>query len=529
MKKCLVLTSVLVLAACGGGSGGGHHENIITPTESNKRNAVITGIQPSVDNEAERTAHAKAALGEAYYSSVTDVNINTNRAAANVSADKNVCKSERDCNDIAFNNMKKWLIDNIDSLTEDTISNSGDLRKALMLAGFKNDLPGNWDDIKSWFFANREEIRNQAKDIFDKFGEHKEQTLKDIDFMIASVRDDDEPNGILKLGMDNDGTITSIVLDNELTAKRIDDTAAFQFDKSYRYELTKVNFDGVDFSKQENQIDLDFYIDSDKQLSLDQVKEKFLAKLEGSDLPTELRDILIRYVQNMARDGYDEAIEQTTFTTHLLGKDIGLKYADFGYADAHMTRTVDGENADWNEYNTMAGGYSLKKISADNLPMDTKMTFTGSAVAGLRVQVGNWDEEDGIEKQMLARTNDATLTFDKGTEELEMNFSKNTDAENRWYDVKFTKDANGNINMHYSNEEALSDKDFALYGYTNNDVPLDTKSENATFETSYYGDAGTASEATAVVGFRDEDMLQSQEGYTYRELDFNAAFGGTRK
>ncbi|MBD5389383.1 hypothetical protein HDR63_03970 [bacterium] len=528
MKKYVILTSVLALTACGGGSGSGSvggHDSI----SSEISNAAITGMKLSVNNEAERTAHVTATLGDDYYGTVTDANINTNRAATNGNSDKNICKSERDCNDIAFNNMKNWLIDNIDSLTNDNISNPGDLRQALVLAGFKNDLPGNWDDIKAWFFANRDTIREQAQDVFDKFGEHKEQKLSDVDFMVAAVRDNNEPNGVLKIGMDDNGKITSIILDGEAEAKRIGDTASFQFDKSYRYSLNNVNLGNIDFSNPENQMDFDFYIESDKQLSPAQIKERFLAELADSDLPTDLRDALVHHVQNMMRDGYDEAIEQTTFTTHLLGKEIGLRYADFGYADAHMERTVDGQNANWNEYNTMAGGYSIKKISPDNLPTDTQMTFGGSAVAGLRVQIGNWDEDDGLEKRMLARTDDATLTFNNGTEELEMNFSKNTDRANRWYDVKFTKDTTGNITLFYSNEDALSDKDFAILGYPDNKIPLDPKSDNATFETAYYGDAGVASEATAAVGFRDEDMLPAENGYTYRELDFNAAFGGLKK
>ena len=124
MKKLVILTSVLALTACGGGSGsgGGGSAPIMPdlPVVTNEAemarssNSVITGMV-SVDNESIRTNYVKNVLGDDYYSDVSNGTINPSRSAAIRSGSttgngKNVCKYEKDCNDLAFNNMKNWLI-----------------------------------------------------------------------------------------------------------------------------------------------------------------------------------------------------------------------------------------------------------------------------------------------------------------------------------------------------------------------------------------------------------------------------------
>ena len=80
MKKIAILTSILALAACGGGSAP---DAPVVPNEAEmarSSNSVITGML-SVDNESIRTDYVKKALGDDYYSDVSNGTINPSRSA----------------------------------------------------------------------------------------------------------------------------------------------------------------------------------------------------------------------------------------------------------------------------------------------------------------------------------------------------------------------------------------------------------------------------------------------------------------
>lgn len=330
MKKLVILTSVLALTACGGGSGsgGGGSAPIMPdlPVVTNEAemarssNSVITGMV-SVDNESIRTNYVKNVLGDDYYSDVSNGTINPSRSAAIRSGSttgngKNVCKSEKDCNDLAFNNMKNWLIENIDSLDENNIENSADLRKALMLAGFKDELPGNWDDIKAWFFDNKDAIKQQAQDIYDQLGEHEEFNLADVVFTMssASLGDEDGGKDQLTFDVDENGKIT-----------------------------------GVDFKT---------YAPNDQGELVKADEGDFYAKRTGDE-----NEFLI----HQEREG---EILEGNVAIETYGRNVGLKYSDFGA----FVGVINGESVK----EGFAGGYTNKEINIVN--MAGEMNFSGRVV-----------------------------------------------------------------------------------------------------------------------------------------------------
>jgi hypothetical protein len=325
MKKLAILTSILALTACGGGSGSAPimPDAPVVPSETEmvrKSNYVITAMV-SVDNESIRTSYVKNVLGDDYYSDVSGGTFNPSRSAAIRSGSttgngKNVCKSEKDCNDLAFNNMKNWLIENIDSLDENNIENSADLRKALMLAGFKDELPGNWDDIKAWFFDNKEIIKQQAQDIYDQLGEHEKFNLEDVVFTMSSASLGDEDGG-----------------KDELT-----------FDVKENGEIS-----GVDFKT---------YAPNDQGK---------LAKADEGDFYAKRTDDKNEFLIHQEREG--EVLEGIV-AIETYGYDIGLKYSDFGA----FVGVINGESIK----EGFAGGYTTKDIDVSKI--SGEMNFAGRVI-----------------------------------------------------------------------------------------------------------------------------------------------------
>jgi len=131
-------------------------------------------------------------------------------------------------------------------------------------------------------------------------------------------------------------------------------------------------------------------------------------------------------------------------TYNSLGKDMKLKYADFGYFDIDV---IDN----WRP--VFAGGYNNKKIPTNDITTST--TFTGRAVGSVMARREHLDEmyEDQTQLPLDAP---ATLVFDKEnnkTTRLTANFAN-------WYDIVYTEnDVNG--------------KSITFSNYT--DTPLATK------------------------------------------------------
>lgn len=175
-------------------------------------------------------------------------------------------------------------------------------------------------------------------------------------------------------------------------------------------------------------------------------------------------------------------IDGKSATLDMMGRNIGLKYSDFGVIGKHEI---------------VAGGYETFMWEPDDPSMpEEKMVFKGRAVGSLH---------DANEKNFSElMQGDSTLTFEKGDISLNMNFT-----ESGWYDV--TVKANdselksvsfdGTANSKYDKWAISKDENYdawanvAFYGY---DEPEETAG------TFHYTDGTTGT-------------------------NFNAGFGGTRQ
>ena len=97
--------------------------------------------------------------------------------------------------------------------------------------------------------------------------------------------------------------------------------------------------------------------------------------------------------------------------------DIGLKYADLGFAELTVTDPNSSDTLEHN-YSPYVGGYGVLKVSPEKLSEDA--TFTGTAIAGLEYKQQRGDDE--TKKGVLVRQDNAILTMHtNGSSELEMN------------------------------------------------------------------------------------------------------------
>ena len=189
MKKFL-LVSLFILSACGGGSGGTSGSgavmrNSVTPTAEVVRKSNLA-VSSNIDNESKRTAHVTSTLGESYYTTISNGGVSVTRVSSRPQTQPNeYCTTPRTCNDVAFNNMKKWLIDNISDCANWT--DSKDIRDALKLAGFNSELQDkNWEQIQTWIQDNSGNIKAQAQDIWADMGTHKDFDITETDLAVAS-------------------------------------------------------------------------------------------------------------------------------------------------------------------------------------------------------------------------------------------------------------------------------------------------------------------------------------------------------
>ena len=445
MKKLAILTSILSLTACGGGSGGGSapimpDAPVVTNEAEMARssNSVITGMV-SINNESIRTDYVKKALGDDYYSDVSNGTINPSRSAVIRSGSttgngKNVCKSEKDCNDLAFNNMKNWLIENIDSLDENNIENSADLRKALMLAGFKDELSGNWDDIKAWFFDNKETIKQQAQDIYDQLGEHEKFNLEDVVFTMSSASLGDEDGG-----------------KDELT-----------FDVNENGKII-----GVDFKT---------YAPND---------QGELVKADEGDFYAERTDNKNEFLIIQEREG--EVLEGNV-AIETYGYDIGLKYSDFGA----FVGVINGDAIK----EGFAGGYITKEVK-DISKISGEMNFEGRVVGTVQPKSEDGDNlpldgaatlsfNNGTESLSLAFDNWYDVQIEKTGEQGNIHFTNGDVITNDEY-----KFASGN---------ELTTENF-LNGNYEGKVVEDGVSHYGKIDINYYGNNDKPVEATGVLQY----------------------------
>ena len=465
MKKYFIVLSLFVLSACGGGSGGGNDvsggQNVmrpsVTPTENQVRTSNLV-VSSNIDNESKRSAHVINMLGEDYYTDISNGTVTAARASRPpMSNNKDYCSNPRECNDVAFNNMKKWLIDNISEF--DNWTDNKELRNALKLAGFGNYLHGNWDDIKDWARDNWARIRNQAQDIYSDIGEHQDFDITKSDLSVISHMDGDakvkfvfgknkEISGIEYIVTHAPGVVSTLIAD------RIDSNdTKFKMDtKLYSYTLGGIGIKYDPASAVDGGREITLV--SDKPLNLTEAQNK-LKKLiayykeqggffdtfhswpaengeyEG-DMQTAIVNALYAEVLEQINDlqsiedlEFAEEEINTTVDFQSVGKNLGLAYSDFGIVQ------IDGDNEIFH------GGYPDNKVELATIrDLNKEINFKGNAVGIVEksTESGNTSQTTG--KLDLTGTADLVVA-NNGKETLTVNFDK-------WYDVTVERNTDSN-------------------------------------------------------------------------------------
>ena len=203
---------------------------------------------------------------------------------------------------------------------------------------------------------------------------------------------------------------------------------------------------------------------------------------------------------NHKTDDEQEAMVDAVLTYDSMGRDLGLKYSDFGGFDVDV---IDG----WRP--VFIGGYEIKQIDTEDIAKNT--TFTGRATGSvIAVLEGNGSG--------VARTlNDtAQLVFDKQSKTSTL-----TASFDNWYDVKYEKSAGDVGNVTFSNGK---DPDFYLI----NDIDGSGKTVAVSGEDiRYYGDKNNATEVVGLIQVRDCGGAECTSDYDQQqEVRMNLSFGG---
>lgn len=196
-------------------------------------------------------------------------------------------------------------------------------------------------------------------------------------------------------------------------------------------------------------------------------------------------------------DAKVEVQAKLSYESH--GKNIGtsgLKYADFGL----LRFNSEQPGFEFEEIMPYAGGYEAKRI--DKSDIENTVTFNGHAIG----QAGNTELAD----------DSATLVFDKasGDETFSASFDN-------WYDINVVKNDTGTTFTFTGDAKdgpTLSTPTISTPGGTNGDIEI------IGFETAYYGDSKSPSEATALFNYSQDVNGLGGENADYTHV--NISFGG---
>jgi len=216
--------------------------------------------------------------------------------------------------------------------------------------------------------------------------------------------------------------------------------------------------------------------------------------------------------QTMARNGdtntfnYNAGNDTATAEYVSYGADVGLKYADFGVME------IDGNRngVAYNRVVPFAGGYDIKEIDDDLITADA--TFTGIArgtVTG-----------PNAAKTAELNDNNAKLTFNAatGAEQFSAKFDN-------WYNVTVDKTARG-ITANFDDTGKTIDAGLRFKNppTANMDDGFNrTGTEAIVFDTEYFGDNNTPTEAVALFQYQ-----QAQTADPTQNTNVTIGFGGKK-
>jgi len=572
MKKIAILTSILALAACGGGSGGGGSAPIIpgnpiipdTPFVDTvaDSNSEITGMISNSEYQVARFVAHK--LGD-YASDVNLSRVATTRGAfvpRSPTGDADY-DTARELIDLAA-----WLVD--DTTSESDIVemfNKSTLDKNKIKSALKL-----MDDMYCFVGGDAVETARRIKDkdfekpLADLQQKTEIMTLDGVDLYTSQGER-------LKFNVDKNGVIISYEYpdylvhndDGSVNFTRYDDDGNHEYPTEDDSDGLIMRQDNTNIFVQENTIPLSAMNDEDPDANIVSIEN--ITDVNG-DIIVKLHDEYISY-----------------------GKQLGLKYADFGimkndfkkatFAASGLNEAGKQEVREfldaWGVMITpFSGGYASKSISGEDmtaLANNGDITFTGTAFADVRYRDGVAYNGNGIDIPLtddMMTDDNATLVFDNtGTQTLTADFSNN------WYKIQAIQSADGTNQLivfgDRNGDGDINDDDrvtksfdvdgdgtIRTYDFTlatsasgltgdNNVMPefddqgnaFSTDTESMAFRTGYYGDNNTPSEATATMRYSldnssDWEWVNDNGNWHHNDnggdgnINVELGFGGTR-
>ena len=375
----------------------------------------------------------------------------------------------------------------------------------------------------------------------------EEDKFNGMQFIAVGGRSDSS-NDTVTVTQDETGNITNISLfDNHDDWIDIEADPNSGWASGTRYELvsdgnkfkSNTTYDysipfEIDLGNGDKTIDV-LTISSDRKLNFEEMKKAFqkLVNTRLSDSPRYSQVMTI--IDTLQADNFkvkgqydlanpytsDElgmyfiAQRQMTMDIEAYGKSVGLEFANFGkisgkynIGDIDMKRTY-----------MFAGGIPEHKVDKDTLT--GKMQFEGGAVGAVR---SYYSDYNGTKQNFMNVDSDAVLTFENGTEILNMNFSDNADPAKRWYDVTFISSGDGTpVRYELSNGDKISATN-SEYKIEANDykVPDGAQTVNsAKLQTEYFGVDNNPSEVTGTATIWKQDYTDTYN----HEVEFISAFG----
>lgn len=601
MKKLAILTSIVALAACstggggssvGGGSGVPHSPSYLVPSENEslQANANNTGItnmaSKTITNEAEARSARVDYVGDqldGIYSSET-LNSLPTRGATNGGSRSGLTDEQKFFIAHAKLSAMENTLAEMASATdlEQYITNhTYAVGEALKLYGADVDLENlNVADLVTIFGdtgINADNVQTKIKNMYENtpgYDMAYEYTTLDNDVKLRGSGED----SYFKFTLDSYGKITGITL----MERNGDDYVENEYGEFAR------NSNGTEFTKQLYQYTFNLgqsgntwfdgitgindiiHLSFINQVDLNNQgkKAEMLAKLraEFADFKAsqpdhthdgDIDEALTNYEEaiNAAFDalgenwatghdllvGFGEEDEDINATVTMtgVGKDLHLKYSDFGYAELAIPRS--NGNIEHN-YVTYAGGYEERKVDPE-----TNMTFKGTAVAG--IQYENSNGSDG----MLVKDTTAKLNFNtSGVSTLVMNnlTGIGDNAGEKWYNVTISskEGADGYLDFTFNKAGKNIDSNYQFDGnpgtlhkrFTSDDFDAhdgeyvqnpDEYRHAGNMNVDFYGPTSdNATEATATFNFsEDHHWVEGRSEEEHRVVEMYGAFGGEKQ
>ncbi len=485
MKKLsfmAVLALSTALTACGGGSSGGGY--VPSSTLPDNSDTSITDSTPTWDSGTSiQSVNNTQKRSEVYTAAAEAIGVTDEATATSINE--------------AFATMNKILV-------QQDFSNATEEDILLALALLGEDISGLKDKTLEELKAEAQDtaIKAAAEDVYAKLGTERALSLKDITLY------EKIGGGVLDkytFVIDENGNLIGFNQSDTAGAKNL--TLDLVGNGIYKKETQFLEYG---FKCKANEGTYTFDVVFDDTPTPEELKEAFKKTAQeqwkGSGNMAALLEALdkldytnIMSSEDECRNSIDNCVykefeaNSATVQYNSVGKNIGLKYADFGTLDW----TVESEK----ETSLFYGGYEALSASAKDLPqVDTEMNFEGKAVAAV---TNEHPDRDDMTKMYDGTAN---LTFKNGNETLVADFTD-------WHKVTIETDTSKQSGYAFTFAGTPTDTNFAVVPNEYAQQAVDIK---------YYGENP-----------KNPDEFAGSATYEYGTgegcLEAEMVFGGVRK